>query len=86
MDGKIPSRVFRNINTRQDILKYTLVCRSKTFISNSGLKLTKNQAKTKQHPEAELLIFENYSLSSSMLSVHPRGVAKLLFDFLPISA
>ena len=34
----------------------------------AGLKLAKNQAKAKQHPEAELLLFENYSLSSSTLS------------------
>ena len=32
------------------------------------MKLGKNQAKAKQHPEAELLLFENYSLSSSTLS------------------
>ena len=32
------------------------------------LKLTKNQAKAKQHPEAELFLFENCSLSSSTLS------------------
>ena len=35
------------------------------------MKLAKNQAKTKQHPEAELLLFENfenYLLSSSTLS------------------
>ena len=31
------------------------------------LKLAKNQAKAKQHPEAELLLFENYSLLSSLL-------------------
>ena len=28
----------------------------------------KNQAKAKQHPQAELLLFKNYFLSSSMLS------------------
>ena len=32
------------------------------------LKFTKNQAKAKQHLEAELLLFENISISSSMLS------------------
>ena len=31
------------------------------------LKLAKNQAKAKQHPEAELLLFENYSLSPPAL-------------------
>ena len=41
---------------------------SNTFISNARLKLGKNQAKAKQHPEAELLLFENYSLSSPTLS------------------
>ena len=32
------------------------------------MKLAKNQSKAKQHPEVELLLFENYSLSSSTLS------------------
>ena len=32
------------------------------------MKLAKNQAKAKQHPEPELLLFENYLLSSSRLS------------------
>ena len=32
------------------------------------MKLAKNQANTKQHPEAELLLIENYSHSSSTLS------------------
>ena len=37
---------------------------SNTFISNTRLKLAKNQANTKQHLEAELLLFENCSHSS----------------------
>ena len=37
-------------------------------MSNARLKLAKNQAKAKQHPETELLLFENYSLFSSTLS------------------
>ena len=37
------------------------------FYKQRRLKLTKNQATAEQHP-AELLLFENYSLSSSMLS------------------
>ena len=41
---------------------------SSTFISNTRLHLAKNQANTKQHLEAKLLLFENYSLSSSTLS------------------
>ena len=41
---------------------------SNTFTSNTRLKLVKNQANTKQHQEAELLLFENNSPSSSKLS------------------
>ena len=41
---------------------------SNTFISNARLKLTKNQANAKQHPEAQLLTSENYWHSSSTLS------------------
>ena len=37
---------------------------SSTFISNARLKLAKDQANAKQHPEAELLLFESYSHSS----------------------
>ena len=29
-----------------------------TFISNARMKLAKHQANAKQHPEAELLLFE----------------------------
>ena len=35
---------------------------------NARLKLSKNQANAKQHFEAELFKFENYSHSSSTLS------------------
>ena len=48
-------------------LRYTPFL-SNTFISNARLKLANNQANAKQHPLAELLLFENYSLSSSTLS------------------
>ena len=41
---------------------------SKTFITNTRVKLAKIQANAKQHPEAELLSFESYSHSSSTLS------------------
>ena len=41
---------------------------SNAFITDTRLKLAKNQANANPHPEAELLLFENYSLSSSMLS------------------
>ena len=35
---------------------------------SNTLKLAKNQAKAKQHPEAEILLIEKYSLSSFTLS------------------
>ena len=35
--------------------------------------MAKNQASTKQHPEAELLLFEHYSHSSSTLSYKNKG-------------
>ena len=38
--------------------------KSNTFISNIWLKLEKNSTKTQQHSQAELLLFENYLLSS----------------------
>ena len=38
------------------------------FISNARLKLGKNQAKAKQHSEAERMLFKNYSLYLSTLS------------------
>ena len=48
--------------------KNTLFFISNTFISNARLKLAENQAKAKQHSEAKLWLFENYSYSSSTLS------------------
>ena len=38
------------------------------FICNARLKLVKNEANAKQPPEAELILFENYSHSSFMSS------------------
>ena len=61
-------------HTRPSILKKKLSFEvhaffvSNTFISNARLKLAKNQVKAKQHPETELLLFENKSHSSSKLS------------------
>ena len=43
---------------------YTLFLISNTFISNARLKLAKKEVNAKQHPDAELLLFENYSHSS----------------------
>ena len=41
---------------------------SNIFITNIRLKLVKNQGKAKEHPEAELLLLENYLLTSSSSS------------------
>ena len=37
-------------------------------MNSTRLKLAKNEAKAKQHPEDELLLFENYLFSSFMVS------------------
>ena len=41
---------------------------SNTLVSNGRVKFVKNQANAKEHPEAELLLFENYLHSSSTLT------------------
>ena len=38
------------------------------YVTDAKLKLAKHQAKAKQYSEAELSLFENYSLSSSPIS------------------
>ena len=43
-------------STTKTILQIYIFLISNTFISNTRLKLTKNETKAKQHPEAELLI------------------------------
>ena len=43
-------------------------------MSNARLKLAKNQVNAKQHPEAEFLLFENYSQFSSTLSSKSNSV------------
>ena len=47
---------------------YKLIVHFIPFKINTKLKWAKNQARTKQHPEAQLLRFENYFLSSPTLS------------------
>ena len=54
----------RNIITISCVTRF-FICN--TFISSARLKLAKNLSNAKQHPEAELLLFENYSHSSSTL-------------------
>ena len=50
-----------------------LVFYKQHVLSSAVLKLAKNQAKAKQHPETELLLTENYLLSSSTLSSKNNG-------------
>ena len=52
---------------------------SNTFISNARLKLAKNQVKAKQLPEAEPLLFENYSLSTPTLTSKKKGDVLKMF-------
>ena len=52
----------------QDISETKSNYYTRFFITNARLKLAKNQANAEQHPDAELLLFENYSLSSSTIS------------------
>ena len=54
-----------------------LIFKSNTSISNARLKLPKNQAKARQHPEAEPLILENNLLSTpALLSKNNRRYSK----------
>ena len=46
---------------------------SSFFISNVRLKSAKHQANAKQHPETELLLFENFSHFSFTLSFRNNG-------------
>ena len=54
--------------TKGCLLRYTHFFISNTSMSNARLKLAKNLAKAKQNVEAELLLLENYVVSSSTLS------------------
>ena len=49
---------------------------SNTFISNGSLKLAKNQANAKQHPEVKLLLFENFHIVH--LHCHPEIMGHIL--------
>ena len=55
-------------NNYHYLILYTRFFINYIFISNARLKLATNQVKAKQHPEAELLLSETYSLCSSTLS------------------
>ena len=45
----------------------TLCFYKQPLISNTRLKLAKNQENSKQHHDAELLLLENYSLSLTFM-------------------
>ena len=57
------------------IIKYTLFYKQH-FYKQCQAQMAKNQTKAKQHPETELLQFENYSFSSS--SYHPKIIEDIL--------
>ena len=56
------SHIFSKMETK--VLHYLFQTQA-FYISSTGLKLAKNQANAKQHPEAEILLIENYSHSPS---------------------
>ena len=62
----LPRKFISSVEIKEDLQKPSSVLHA--FISNVRLKLAKKRAKAKQHPEAELLLFENHSLSTSTLS------------------
>ena len=63
-----------SLNCESSNLIYVVICKGckeeymHFFISNTRLKLGKNQANAKQRPEAELWLFDNSSHSSTTLS------------------
>ena len=60
---------FQNFTLHQKLnLELHAFFKATLFTSNGKLKLAKNQANARQHLEAELLLFGNYSHSSSTLS------------------
>ena len=56
--------------------KLHVVFISNTFISNARLKLAKNQLNAKQHPETELLLFENLHIFHQRY--HPKIIEHIL--------
>ena len=56
------------LNTFKELALLGLFGICTLLISITRLKLAKNQAKAKQHSDTELLLFENYLVSPSMLS------------------
>ena len=60
------NRSMRNKFDQFLVIQSTHFFISNTLIRNTRLKLAKNQVNGKRHPEAELSLFENYSLLSSM--------------------
>ena len=56
MEYTLPKLIFGPVlkkNPLSDLVKYTLLFISNTFISNNRLKLVKNLADAKQHSQAE---------------------------------
>ena len=53
----------------ENVVLYLFALQHKAFFyKQRQAEISRKSSKTKQHPEAELLLFENYSLPSSTLS------------------
>ena len=71
--------IYRNLVDTPGIHAFFI---SNPFISNARMRLANNQANAKQHPEVEhLLLFENYSYSSSTLSSKLKYVSVLMRSY-----
>ena len=68
--SKTSNKIYNNITFLEMPTSYRLFLSNK-IINNAKLKLAKNQAKAKQYPELELLLFGNYSLC------HPSYLPKI---------
>ena len=66
------------LHLRHDIIMlYTIFFNKQHLYKQRRTEIGKNQTKVKQHPEPELLLFDNYSFSSSTLSSkNNRGYSK----------
>ena len=65
----LPNIKFPSVVSQMGLIYYiTNLPQMGFFISNTRLKLAKNQTRTKQHPGDERLLSENYTLPSFMWS------------------
>ena len=66
LDQQVFRNIFNFISSRSEVFcSIQAFFMSNNFISTARLKLAINQANAKQRPETKLLLFENYSHSST---------------------